>query len=61
MFCSNYDTNYDTFIEIVVSAKAKHLPTRRVKFNRRKHRIQMWVTKGIIKSINTKDKITETY
>ena len=52
---SNPNKNYDTFIEIVVSAKAKHLPTRRVKFNRRKHRIQMWVTKGIIKSINTKD------
>ena len=54
---SDPNKNYDTFIEIVVSAKAKHLPTRRVKFNRRKHRIQMWVTKGIIKSINTKDKM----
>ena len=49
--------NYDTTIKIVLSAKAKHLPTRRVKFNRRKHRIQMWVTKRIIKSINTKDKM----
>ena len=44
-------------MEIVVSAKAKHLPTRRVKFTRRKHRIQMCVTKGIIKSINTNDKM----
>ena len=50
---SDPNKNYDTFIKIVVSAKAKHLPTRRVKFNRRKHRIQMWVTKGIIKSIST--------
>ena len=54
---SDPNKNYDTFIEIVVSAKAKHFPSRRVKFNRRKHRIQMWVTKGNIKSINTKDKM----
>ena len=45
---SDPNKNYDTFIEIVVSAKAKHLPTRRVKFNRRKHRIHMWLTKGNI-------------
>ena len=49
--------NYDKLIEIVFSAKAKHLPTKKKKFNRRKHRIQKWVTKGIIKSINTKDKM----
>ena len=28
---SDPNKNYDTFMEIVVSAKAKHLPTRRVK------------------------------
>ena len=31
---------YDAFIEIAVYAKVKHLPTKKVKFNRRKHRIQ---------------------
>ena len=50
-------SSYDKFIEIVLSAKAKHLPTKKKKYNRRKHRIQKWVTKGIIKSINTKDKM----
>ena len=30
-----------------------------VKLNMRKHKIQMWVTKGNIKSINTKDKINK--
>ena len=54
---SDPNENYDKFIEIVLSAKAKHLPTKKKKFNRRKHRIQKWVTKGIIKSINTKDKM----
>ena len=43
---SDPNKNYDKFIGIVVSPNAKNLPTRRVKFNRRKHRIQMWVTKG---------------
>ena len=33
------------------------LPTKKKKFKRRKHRIQKWVTKGIIKSIDTKDKM----
>ena len=54
---SDPNENYDKFIEIVLSAKANHLPTLKKKFNRRKHRIQKWVTKGIIKSINTKDKM----
>ena len=54
---SDPNENYNKFIEIVLSAKAKHLPTKKKKFNRRKHRIQKWVTKGIIKSINTKDKM----
>ena len=54
---SDPNENYDKFIEIVLSAKAKHLPTKKKKFNRRKHRIQKWVTKGIIKSINRKDKM----
>ena len=54
---SDPNENYDKFIEIVLSGKAKHLPTKKKKFNRRKHRIQKWVTKGIIKSINTKDKM----
>ena len=53
--------NYDKFIEIVLSAKAKHLPTKKKKFNRHKHRIQKWVTKGIIKSINTKDKMYKKF
>ena len=57
---SDPNENYDTFIKIVLSAKAKHLPTMKKKFNRRKHRIQKWVTKGIIKSINTKIKCTRS-
>ena len=37
---SDPNENYDKFIEIVLSAKAKHLPTKKKKFNKRKHRIQ---------------------
>ena len=54
---SDPNENYDKFIEIFFSAKAKHLPTKKKQINRREHRIQKWVTKGIIKSNNTKDKM----
>ena len=37
---SDPNENYDKFIEIVLSTKEKHLPTKKKKFNRRKHRIQ---------------------
>ena len=38
---SDPNENYDKFIEIILSVKAKHLPlTKKKKFNRRKHRKQ---------------------
>ena len=42
---SDPNKNYDEIIEIVLSAKANYLPTKKKKINRRKHRIQKWVTK----------------
>ena len=51
---TNPQENYDTFIS---SAKNKHLPRRIVRFNKKKHKKAKWLTNGILKSINTKDKM----
>ena len=42
---------------MINDAKEKHLPKKTVKFNERKHKKLKWMTYGILKSINTKDKL----
>lgn len=49
--------NYNLFSLLLKFAKNKHLPTKRVKFDRRKHKISPWMTDGLLKSINTKNKL----
>ena len=36
--------------------KEQHLPKKVVRFDRKKHKINPWLTAGILKSINSKDK-----
>ena len=40
---------------VISQAKNKHLPYRRVKFNKHKH--SKWITKGIVRSISYRDKL----
>ena len=54
---SSPDVNYDTMLELLSTVKDKHLPKKCVKFNRKKHKMAKWMTNGILKSINTKDKL----
>ena len=54
---NNPQDNYDRFITLINDAKEKHLPKKTVKFNKGKHNKSKWMTYGILKSINTKDKI----
>ena len=54
---ANPNINYDILIELITKAKQKHIPKRRVKFNKKKHKMSPWMTNGILKSINTKDKL----
>ena len=49
--------NYDKFLNCVTDAKNKHLPIKTVKFNKRKHKVTPWITKGIILSINYRDRL----
>lgn len=47
--------NYDILIETITKIKEKHLPYRFVKFNKHKHKNNMWITHGIIRSICYRD------
>ena len=42
-------------------AKDKFLPSKRVRFNKYKHKNKNWITLGILKSIHTRDKLYTKY
>ena len=48
---------YKPFIHKIIELKEKHLPTELVKFNKKKHKKQIWMTNGILKSIVYRDKL----
>jgi hypothetical protein len=52
--------NYNIMEEILCNAKQECLPIKYVKFNKHKHKKKEWITYGIIKSINYKDKLYKT-
>ena len=52
--------NYEIFSQLVKFAKEKHLPKKRVKYDKKKHKKCRWMTSGILKSINMKDKMYKT-
>ena len=54
---ANPNNNYKFLSKAVNSAKEKHLPITKTNFNRHKHKINKWITRGILKSINTKNKL----
>ena len=52
--------NYNVFIEILQSAKEKHLPSKLIRFKKYKHKKSTWITMGILKSIKFRDKLYMT-
>ena len=52
--------NLKQFIDIFTNLKNKYLPKKKVKLNKRKHKVQPWMTKAILNSINSRDKIYKT-
>ena len=52
---ANPNNNYRIFSKAANFAKEKQLPIKKKKFNRYKHKINKWITRGILKSINTKN------
>ena len=48
---------YDIFERITVTAYEKHFPNKRVKVNKYKHKLSPWITTGLIKSVEFRNKL----
>ena len=53
----NPDTNFQIIKTLIDNCISHHLPFRTVKFNRYQHKINPWITNGILKSIKNRDKM----
>ena len=49
--------NLNILNNVISEAKIKHLPYRKVKFNKHKHKHSKWITKGIVRCISFRDKL----
>ena len=49
---SDPNANCDIFFAELTNAKQLHMPTERVKFNKRKHKVQPWMNNVLLKKIN---------
>ena len=50
-------SSYNNFENHLTESIKVYLPSKTVKLNRKKHKISPWITKGILSSINKKDKM----
>ena len=51
---SDPNANCDILFDELSNAKQLHMPTERVKFNKRKHKVQQWMNNVLLKKINKK-------
>ena len=51
------EDNYNTLIRVITEIKNKHMPKKQVKFKYYKHKIQPWITSGIIQCIKHKNQL----
>ena len=51
---SDPNANCDILFDELSNAKQLHMPTERVKFNKRKHKVQPWMNNVLLKKINKK-------
>ena len=58
---ANPNTNYSILENIIADARNNHIPSKFVKFNKHKHKKSKWITNGILKSLNHKDKLYKKY
>ena len=54
---SDPEENYHIMLNLLSTAKEKHLPKKMVKFDKRKHEKTKWMTNGLLRSINNKDRL----
>ena len=55
------DKSFESFITTVNSIIAEHAPLKKISVKERKRRAEPWITKGIITSINNKNKTYRKY
>ena len=55
------DKSFESFITIVNSIIAEHAPLKKISVKERKPRAKPWITKGILTSINNKNKTYRKY
>ena len=53
---SNLNEKYNSFYEIILEQINKHAPFRKISHKQFKLSQKQWITKGILKSINVKNK-----
>ncbi len=53
--------NYNTLHVIIQQAKLKHMPIKMVKFDKHKHKISPWITRGILQSIHYRDNLYKNH
>ena len=51
------NTTFDILNQALIAAKDKHFPEQVVRFNRYKHKLNKWITAGILKSIKYRDNL----
>lgn len=54
---NNPDVAYNNFLTTYNALMNKHLPVITVKFNKFKHKLEPWITTGLLKSSKTKEKL----
>ena len=57
---NDLNQNYEILAEAVNHAREKHIPKKKVKYKKSIHKKSNWITNGILKSLNTKDKLYKT-
>ena len=58
---NNVNDDYDKFLDTFNSAYNECIPLKRCTFNKKKDPISPWITKGLLKSINIKNKMYKQY
>jgi hypothetical protein len=53
----NPDQNYEKLDSLIHNLKEKHFPVKLVKFNKYRHKVNKWITRGIMNSIKFRDKL----
>ena len=54
---SDPNNNYEILSGLLKYAREKHLPKKTVKYQKKRHKKSQWISNGILKSINTKDRL----